>query len=60
MNKTTLVILEIVWIVIGMICIAAAIHSKVSRGGDKYLILAGMGLLAFLMAYIRDRQRKKM
>ncbi len=59
MNKKTLIILEILWIVIGIFCIAAAIHNKIIGGGDKFLILLGMGLLAFVMAYFRDRQRKK-
>ncbi|HCC70562.1 MAG TPA: hypothetical protein DEQ09_05355 [Bacteroidales bacterium] len=59
MNKRTLIILEVLWIVIGVLCIAAAIHNKIISGGERFLILAGMGILAFIMAYLRDRQRKK-
>jgi len=59
MNKRTLIILEVIWIVIGIFCIAAAIHNKITTGGERFLILLGMGILSFLMAYIRDRQRKK-
>ncbi|MFP4489011.1 MAG: hypothetical protein ACLFN1_06875 [Bacteroidales bacterium] len=59
MNKKTLTILEILWIVIGILCIAAAIHNKTKGQGDRFLILIGMGLLAFIMAWLRDRQRKK-
>ncbi|MDT8401897.1 MAG: hypothetical protein RQ743_09385 [Bacteroidales bacterium] len=59
MNKRTLIILEVIWIVIGIFCIAAAIHNKINSGGERFLILLGMGLLSFIMAYIRDRQRKK-
>lgn len=59
MNKRTLIILEILWIVIGVFCIAAAIHNKVTSGGERFLILLGMGILAFIMAYVRERQRRK-
>ena len=59
MNKRTLIILESLWIVIGIFCIAAAIHNKITSGGERFLILLGMGILAFIMAYVRDRQRKK-
>jgi len=59
MNKKTLIILEVIWIVIGIFCIAAAIHNKITTGGERFLILLGMGILSFIMAYIRDRQRKK-
>lgn len=60
MNKKTIVILEILWIVIGIFCIAAAIHNNISgHDNSRSLILAGMGILAFVMAYVRDRQRRK-
>lgn len=59
MNKRTLIILELLWIVIGVFCFAAAIHNKITSGGERFLILIGMGVLSFIMAYIRDRQRKK-
>lgn len=59
MNKRTLLILEIIWIVIGIMCIAAAIHNRITGNGDRFLLFTGMGLLAFVMAWLRDRQRKK-
>lgn len=59
MSKRTLIILEVLWIVIGVFCIAAAIHNKITSGGERFLILLGMGILAFIMAYVRDRQRRK-
>jgi hypothetical protein len=59
MNKRTLIILEILWIVIGVLCVAAAIHNKITSGGERFLILLGMGILAFIMAFVRDRQRRK-
>ncbi len=59
MNKRTLIILEILWIVIGVFCIAAAVHNKITSGGERFLILLGMGILAFIMAYVRERQRRK-
>ncbi len=59
MNKRTLIILEIIWIVIGIMCVAAAIHNRITGYGDRFFMFAGMGLLAFVMAWLRDRQRKK-
>ncbi|MFO7851760.1 MAG: hypothetical protein ACQERS_12605 [Bacteroidota bacterium] len=59
MSKRTLIILEVLWIVIGVFCFAAAIHNKITSGGERFLILLGMGILAFIMAYVRDRQRRK-
>lgn len=59
MNKRTLIILEILWIVIGVLCVAASIHNKITSGGERFLILLGMGILAFIMAFVRDRQRRK-
>ncbi|MEA1885953.1 MAG: hypothetical protein U9N72_01930 [Bacteroidota bacterium] len=59
MSKRTLIILEVLWIVIGVFCMAAAIHNKITSGGERFLILLGMGILAFIMAYVRDRQRRK-
>jgi len=59
MNKRTLLILEVAWIVIGIICIAAAIHSRITDGGNRYLILVLMGVISFAMAFFRHIQRKK-
>jgi len=59
MNKKTLLILEIAWILIGFFCLVAAIHNKVTGSGDRFYVFIIMGLVAFILAYIRDRQRKK-
>jgi FtsH-binding integral membrane protein len=59
MNKKTILILEIAWIIIGLFCLIAAIHNKVTGSGDRFYVFIVMGLVSFLMAFIRDRQRKK-
>ena len=59
MNKTTLIILEITWIIIAVLCFVAAVHSRVNDGGNRFYLLMGMGVIAGVMAYIRDTQRRK-
>jgi len=59
MNKKYLLILEIVWIVTGVLCIAAGIRYAVKTGGAASLLFLLMALISFLFAWIRHRQRKK-
>jgi FtsH-binding integral membrane protein len=59
MNKKVLLILQIAWIVIGILCIWAAFHSSTNGSGDRTTIFALMGLACFVMAWFRFNQRKK-
>jgi len=59
MNKRTLIILEIAWLVIGLISIAASLHNKIASDGSKFVIFLLMGLAAFVMSRYRHNQRKK-
>lgn len=59
MNKTTLIILEVLWIIISIFCFVAAVHNRATTGGNRFYIFLAMGIIAGVMAYIRDRQRRK-
>lgn len=59
MNKKSLLILQIAWIAIGLMCLFAAVHNKVYSTGERTLLFSLMGLASFVMAYFRHIQRKK-
>lgn len=59
MNKRTLLILEVAWIVIGILCLAAAIHNRIVSDGKLFLIFLLMGFASFVMSWFRHKQRKK-
>jgi hypothetical protein len=54
-----LIIIEIVWIVTGVLCIAATIRIATTSGGNRIYIFALMAVVSFIFAWIRDRQRRK-
>jgi hypothetical protein len=60
MRNNSILIIEIVWIVTGILCIAAAIRNVIISGnGSKIPIFALMALVCFVFALIRHRQRTK-
>jgi uncharacterized membrane protein YczE len=59
MRKSSILILEIIWIVTGVLCIAAGIRFAITNGAGKVPVFALMALICFVFAWIRDRQRKK-
>ncbi|TFH35732.1 MAG: hypothetical protein E4G95_06560 [Bacteroidia bacterium] len=59
MNKRSLLILQIAWIIIGILCIWAAFHNNFRGSGSRATIFALMGLASFVMAWFRYNQRKK-
>lgn len=59
MNKKTLIILEIAWLIIGILCIAAAIHNRINLDGSKFVLFLLMGIASFVMSWYRHNQRKK-
>ena len=59
MNKRSLLILEIVWIIVGIVCLAAAIRLAFTAGGSRIIIFLLMALVSFAFAWARHRQRKK-
>jgi hypothetical protein len=59
MNKKSLLILEIIWIVVGFICIAAGVRFAIMTGGPRVFIFLLMAGVSFVFALVRHRQRKK-
>jgi hypothetical protein len=59
MTKKSLLILEILWIVIGVASATAGIHYAISTGGNRIFIFLLMTLIAMGMAWLRHYQRKK-
>jgi hypothetical protein len=60
MRNSSLVVLEIIWIVTGLLCIMVGIRYAVTGGGtDKLAIFALMAFISFVFAWVRHRQRKK-
>jgi len=60
MKNRTLLILEIVWFITGILCVAAGIRFAIINGySGKILIIAFMAIISFLFAWMRHRQRKK-
>ncbi|MCX6329935.1 MAG: hypothetical protein NTZ85_10565 [Bacteroidia bacterium] len=59
MSKRFLLIIEIVWIITGLLCLAAGIRYAITAGGNKIFIFALLSLISFLFAWLRHRERKK-
>jgi hypothetical protein len=59
MKSRSLLILEIIWIVIGLVCTAAGIRSAMVTGGTQFLIFTMMAVVSFGFAWVRHSQRKK-
>jgi hypothetical protein len=59
MRNSTLLVLEIIWIAMGVLCIAAGIRFAITTGGSKIFIFASMALISFVFAWLRHKQRKK-
>jgi hypothetical protein len=55
MSKKSLLVLEIVWIAVGIISIAAGIRFAITDGGSRVFIFILMAAVSF----VRHRQRKK-
>lgn len=59
MNKKSLLILEIIWIAVGIVSLAAGTRYAITSGGSRVLIFLLMAVVSFTFAFIRHRQRKK-
>jgi hypothetical protein len=60
MNKKAILAIEIVWIILGILCLAVFFRESVITKGDRAWLFALMSVVAFAMAWIRDGQRKKL
>jgi membrane associated rhomboid family serine protease len=59
MRNSSLLFLEIIWIVTGILCVFAGIRFALTTGGAKTIIFALMAVVCFVFARVRDKQRKK-
>lgn len=60
MNKKSLLLIEIVWVILGIICLGIAIREISANGIKSGLLYLVMATGAFVLAWIRDSQRKKL
>jgi NADH:ubiquinone oxidoreductase subunit 3 (subunit A) len=58
MNKKALLAIEIIWIILGSLCLAITVREMITNGFHKAWIFLIMTVAAFAMAWMRDRQRK--
>jgi hypothetical protein len=59
MRNSPLLAMEIIWIATGVLSVAAAIKFAIGSGGDRTIIFALMGVISFIFAWLRHKQRKK-
>jgi hypothetical protein len=59
MSNRSLIIIEIIWIVTGILSIIAGIRFALAGGGNKTYVFVIMALVSFTFALVRHNQRKK-
>jgi uncharacterized membrane protein len=59
MNKKGILGIEIIWILLGLLCLGIAIREITINGFSRAWLFLVMSGVAFVLAWIRDRQRKK-
>ena len=58
-NKRALLAIEVIWALLGVICLYITVKELIAGTGREALMFGVMTVVAFFMAWIRDRQRKK-
>jgi hypothetical protein len=58
MNKKALLAIEIIWIILGILCLVITVREMIINGFGRAWIFLVMSVAAFTLAWIRDRQRK--
>jgi NADH:ubiquinone oxidoreductase subunit 3 (subunit A) len=59
MNRTAILAIEIIWIILGLFCLGIAIREMLTNGFSRAWLFLVMSVVAFIMAWVRNRQRKK-
>ena len=59
MNKKGILAIEIIWIILGLSCLGIAVREMTISGFSRAWLFLVMSVVAFALAWIRDRQRKK-
>lgn len=60
MNKKSLLLIEIIWIILGLVCLGIAIREITTNGMRQAWLFIVMSAVAFALARVRDSQRKKL
>jgi len=58
MRNKSILILEVIWIITGVLSIIVGIRIAATTGGNRVWFFALMALISFLFAWIRHKQRK--
>lgn len=59
MKKSSVIVLIIAWILMGILCTGAGIHQTLHSGFDKSYLFFIMAAISFLMGWYRYKQLKK-
>jgi len=59
MSKKYLLILEIIWIITGILCVVAGIRYIIRDSGKMFFLFPLMAIISFVFAWLRHRERKK-
>lgn len=59
MNRSTVHILEILWLIAGILSLGAGMHQTIKEGFARSWVFLVMALLAFAMYSLRRNYRKK-
>jgi len=59
MRNSSLLVLEIIWIIAGILSTGIAIRIALTTGGNRIWIFFLMAVISFLFAWLRHKQRKK-
>jgi uncharacterized membrane protein YkgB len=59
MNKKYMLVLEVIWIITGILCLVAGFRYAAGSGGNRTFIFFLLATVSFLFAWFRDRERKK-
>ncbi len=60
MSKRALLLIEIIWIILGIACLAIAIREIARDGAGRSWLFLLMAAVAFALAWLRHTQRKKL
>ena len=60
MNKKSLLLIEIIWIILGTVCLGIAVREISANGLKSGLLYLVMAAGAYALVWVRDSQRKKL
>ena len=60
MNRKSLLLIEIIWIILGLMCLGIAVRETVNAGIGRAWLFYVMAVAAFVLAWVCDSQRKKL